>query len=313
MGNVIFRAGNILARGADMTVLPCSDLGLISAETKSHLEHYGISPPGALSLGSISVRSFPGSVSITKWIAFAASVANRSSSTAVIRQIGQELGDYISVQPEIRVVESPLLGTGVGGLEVAAAGLALRDGFQTSCQVPAVLFIYCFYSDLVKQLNGTRSDTNAKEITTASSGASVWGVFIAHGRNDNAAAEQLYDALGQGIRVFLDNRSLQPGDDWDLELPQALRQSAVTVVLVSSSTGSSHYQREEIAAAIQRARTDPARHCVIPVVLDPDGVGTDLPYGLGVKQRIEVRNTADLHAAAKRIVDATARLGRNRS
>jgi hypothetical protein len=132
MGSVIFRAGNVLARGADLTVLPCSDKGHISAETRSHLERYGLPLPGAVTFGSIQVIPFPGPSSITSWIAYAASVSNRSSVVAAIGDIGSRLGEHISAHPNIRVIESPLLGTGVGGLDVVEAGSSLRHGFEAS-------------------------------------------------------------------------------------------------------------------------------------------------------------------------------------
>lgn len=311
MGNVIFRTGNILARGADLTVLPCSNKGHISAETRTHLERYSISPPSTIPYGSVNVIRFPGPASITKWIAFAASVANRSSSTAVIRHIGGKLSEHVEALPDVRVVESPLLGTGVGGLDVVEAGLALRDGFQSTCRIQAVFFIYCFHSAIVRLLNGAPSEPTSRDLNAFAAAESVWDVFIVHSREDKAAADQLYDALSGRLRVFLDTCCLQPGDDWDIEIPAALRQSAVIVVLVSSSTGDAYYQREEIAEAIRSARAEPKVHRVIPIVIAPDTVGDALPYGLGLKQRIDVHNTEDLQTTvASAIVQARARLGR---
>lgn len=307
MGSVIFRPGNILARGADLTVLPCSDEGHISAETRSHLERYGLPLPGAVTFGSIRIIEFPGPSSITRWIAYAASVSKRSSGVAAIGEIGRRLGEHVSAHPDVRVVESPLLGTGVGGLDIVEAGSALRRGFEASAPSDVVLFIYCFHSPLVKLLNEGFSQTIGGSTSSPQAGA-VWDVFIAHSSRDAVAAEQLYDALAGHLRVFLDTRCLRPGDDWDLELASALGQSAITAVLVSSSTDGSYYQREEIALAIKRAHADPRSHRVIPVLLGPDEPAVDLPYGLTLKQGIRLRTGDDLTAITTQIVEARGRL-----
>ena len=307
MGSVIFRTGNILARGADLTVLPCSDRGHISAETRSHVEHHGLPLPGAVTFGSIRVIPFPGSSSITKWIAYAASVSNRSSGVAAIGGIGRRLAEHVSAHPDVRVVESPLLGTGVGGLDIVEAGSSLRNGFEASAPLSVVLFIYCFHSRLVKLLNGSSGQTIGGSTPSPQAG-SVWDVFIAHSSGDTATAERLHDALAEHLRVFLDTRCLRPGDDWDLELAAALSQSAITVVLVSPSTGGSYYQREEIALAVKRARADPTSHRVIPVLLLSDTGEVDLPYGLTLKQSIVLGTSQDLGAVATQIVDARERL-----
>ena len=52
------------------------------------------------------------------------------------------------------------------------------------------------------------------------------------------------------FRVFLDSRSLVPGDDWDQAIAQAQTESAISLILVSSNTENAYYQREEVASAI---------------------------------------------------------------
>jgi hypothetical protein len=79
------------------------------------------------------------------------------------------------------------------------------------------------------------------------------------------------------MRVSIDRRSLLPGEDWNSRIPAAHKQSAVTLVLISSSTDSAYYQQEEIAAyqqeeiaaAIDWSRHAPASHQLLELKM-PD-------------------------------------------
>jgi len=92
-----------------------------------------------------------------------------------------------------------------------------------------------------------------------------YDIFLAHTAADATVAGELYDLLQGKARVFLDFKCLQPGTPWDLELPAAQRGSLMTVVLISASTPSAWYQREEIASAIAESRRPGSRHRIVPV------------------------------------------------
>lgn len=132
-----------------------------------------------------------------------------------------------------------------------------------------------------------------------------WDVFIAHAGADTATAEALYLAIGARARVFLDSKVLLPGDDWDLELPQAQRRSFMTVALIGEGYEAAYYFRVEIAAAISLARLDAQRHRVVPVYLR-GAAGRDAaqPYGLNLKHGIEWPTAGGVQAVAERIVQA---------
>ncbi len=117
----------------------------------------------------------------------------------------------------------------------------------------------------------------------------VWeyDFFIAHAGPDTDAAEELYNLLLPGARVFLDSKTLLPGDDWDRELALAQKDSLISVVMISSRSGDAYYQREEIAAAISMAREDKKRHRVVPVYLEEIS-GDEVPYGLRVKHALSI-------------------------
>jgi hypothetical protein len=129
-----------------------------------------------------------------------------------------------------------------------------------------------------------------------------WDFFIAHSGKDKQAAEELYDYLARDFRVFLDSRTLKYGDDWDLELPRAQRNSKITVVLVSNHTESSYYERIEISEAIGMARADAARHRVVPCFLERGAAKReDIPYGLRLKHGISLEEAGGLKQVAEKL------------
>jgi len=129
-----------------------------------------------------------------------------------------------------------------------------------------------------------------------------WDFFIAHAGRDKKAAETLYDLLSKDSRVFLDSRSLLLGDNWDLKLPEAQRNSLVTVVLISSHTEKGYYQREEIAAAIDLARTTD-EHRVVPVYLSGQAAAANsVPYGLRLKHGITLSDEFVIDDLAEALV-----------
>jgi hypothetical protein len=129
-----------------------------------------------------------------------------------------------------------------------------------------------------------------------------WDFFIAHAGADSGIAESLYERLACNYHVFLDSRSLLPGDDWDLTLATAQSRSRITVVIISSNTTTAYYQREEIAAAIALARDDVQSHRVIPVFVDDSARETSgVPYGLRLKHSISISASGGLEGAAQHL------------
>ena len=134
-----------------------------------------------------------------------------------------------------------------------------------------------------------------------------WDVFLAHAGPDAAVAEELFETLaGRGVRVFLDKRGVGLGLDWDQEIPRALRRSAVIAALVSERSGDAFYQREEVRAAIQRARQDPWIR-LVPIPLGGVKGWEDQIYGLGLKQALiptgEVKNSYGMYDSARDILN----------
>jgi serine/threonine protein kinase len=131
---------------------------------------------------------------------------------------------------------------------------------------------------------------------------SKWDLFLAHAGCDSAMAEQMFALLDPQVRVFLDSKRLRFGDDWDLALAQAQRESQVTVVLVSAAAEAAFYQREEIAAAIALARQDPLSHRVVPVYLDEASAARP-PYGLALKHGLKLGTTMAPQQVAQELIE----------
>lgn len=128
-----------------------------------------------------------------------------------------------------------------------------------------------------------------------------YDIFIAHAGPDTETAEALYSLLQGQTHVFVDSKSLRPGDRWDVVLPEAQRNSRITVVLVSAATPKAFYQEEEIAAAIDLARR--AEHRVVPVFLDSRPLHEDVPYGLRRLHAALIKDHSDLKPLAQQLVE----------
>src|SRR6476620_4950997 len=136
-----------------------------------------------------------------------------------------------------------------------------------------------------------------------------WDFFIAHASVDAPIAEQLYDLLAGSAKVFLDSRSLELGDNWDLALATAQRQSRITVVLVTQNTDPAYYQRVEVAQAINMSRDLTGDHRVIPLYVDEASTkGISAEYGLNLKHGLFLSSTVTLETAAFRLLATLKRL-----
>ncbi|MEZ4434382.1 MAG: TIR domain-containing protein [bacterium] len=133
----------------------------------------------------------------------------------------------------------------------------------------------------------------------------AYDIFLAYSGQTRAFAERLYDTLVRkhAKSVFLDVRSLVPGDTWDIVIPDAQARARATCVIASPATARGWYQREEIIQAIRRARKEGSAHRIIPILLDgmdPE----DMPYGLGRLHGITVGRGDTAGGVAARIVAA---------
>jgi len=113
-------------------------------------------------------------------------------------------------------------------------------------------------------------------------------VYIVAARTEDAVAEALHSRLVRArVTPWYPRIDVLPGDNWDEEIPKALQQVILVVVLVGQ-TQLDHYRSEDVARALDFARKKKTR--VVPVLLD--GATSDhLPYGLFRVREIEVQST----------------------
>jgi hypothetical protein len=96
-------------------------------------------------------------------------------------------------------------------------------------------------------------------------------VFLCHGSEDKATVRDIYFKLRQdGVRPWLDEEEILPGQDWDTEIRRAVRRShAILVCLSSRSVRKEGYLQKEIRLALDAADEKPdGTIFIIPVKLD---------------------------------------------
>ena len=127
-------------------------------------------------------------------------------------------------------------------------------------------------------------------------------IFLSYSRADEALLERLAEDLGsRGERVWWD-RLLEPGDDWRVVTTQALAEAKALIVILSPTSLTSRFIREEWATAMAGSKR------VIPVLTN--GVRPhDLPDGLAQVHAINVDE--GYGAAIDQIASAVRRLERS--
>ncbi len=119
--------------------------------------------------------------------------------------------------------------------------------------------------------------------------------FIIHASADKDFAKRLYTLLDCNSRIFLDKQSLKLGDEWDQEIPHALANSRISLILLSTQIEEAYYARAEIQRAIALSRDKKQQHRVVPILINTDFEAIAASaYGLELKHSINVENPDDL-------------------
>jgi len=84
-------------------------------------------------------------------------------------------------------------------------------------------------------------------------------VFLCHASADKPAVRGLYKRLvADGVDAWLDAESLIPGQNWQVEIPKAIRESDVVIVCLSEkSINKEGYVQKEIKSALDVADEKP--------------------------------------------------------
>jgi formylglycine-generating enzyme required for sulfatase activity len=112
-------------------------------------------------------------------------------------------------------------------------------------------------------------------------------VFLCHASQDKPTVWKLYRYLTQhGIKPWLDQEDLLPGEDWEVEIPRAIYASDVILVCLSkNSVNKEGMVQKEITFALDKAQEKPEGAIfIIPVKLEE----CDIPKRLSRYQWVDL-------------------------
>jgi hypothetical protein len=112
-------------------------------------------------------------------------------------------------------------------------------------------------------------------------------VFLIHAHLDRETVRDLYACIAQaGIRAWLDTERLQPGQDWEYEIRNAIRRSDVILVCLSERFNRrGGYRHKELRIALEKVDLLPDGGVfIIPVRLEK----CDTPGALRRWQRVDL-------------------------
>lgn len=124
-------------------------------------------------------------------------------------------------------------------------------------------------------------------------------VFLCHSSGDKPTIRNLYKRLREeGFEPWLDEEILLPGQDWQREIPKAVRDSDVVIVCLSpTSINKAGYVQKEIKYALDAADEQPEGTIfIIPLKLEQ----CDIPERLQRWQWVELFT----EKGYKRLIDA---------
>src|SRR4026208_66763 len=95
-------------------------------------------------------------------------------------------------------------------------------------------------------------------------------VFLCHASTDKPAVRELYLRLKKdGVDAWLDKEKLLPGQDWELEIRKAVRESEVVVVCLSKQFNQAGFRQKEVRLALDTAMEKPEGEIfIIPARLE---------------------------------------------
>src|SRR5215208_7001400 len=84
-------------------------------------------------------------------------------------------------------------------------------------------------------------------------------VFLCHSKDDKSKVRNLYRRLcDDGFDAWLDEEKIMPGQEWDLEIRKAMRETDIVIVCLSkNSITKAGYVQKEIRFALDIASEQP--------------------------------------------------------
>ena len=112
-------------------------------------------------------------------------------------------------------------------------------------------------------------------------------VFLIHAHSDKEVVHKLYTRImNDGVDAWLDTKKLQPGQDWQSEIRNALLRCDVVIVCLSQGFNKQQgYRHEELKLALEKANFLPDDEIfIIPVRLEK----CDMPESLRHLHRVDL-------------------------
>ncbi|MEM7585631.1 MAG: toll/interleukin-1 receptor domain-containing protein [Acidobacteriota bacterium] len=136
-----------------------------------------------------------------------------------------------------------------------------------------------------------------------------YDVFVAYGGPDAPHARALYEALVEQLgedRVFLDKE--QPlGTHWQQGVPEALDNSLLAALVISSTPHNGWYDKDEIVTAIDKQRHD--EQTLVPVWVDGEPQrDSEKPFGIRALTGLDVPSEGGMDKAAKKLLGRLAKI-----
>lgn len=158
---------------------------------------------------------------------------------------------------------------------------ALSKFFQTYCRRTQVQQLEMEPSDFIAELRtrwgkeqSSHRSVPSRDTPAESAPAASPTIFISYMREDIDAARRLYTAItGVGGDVWLDERRLQPGDAWEVDILSAIRRDVrlfIPIISTNTERVEEGYVFREWNEAVKRMASIPRRRFIVPVIVDPD-------------------------------------------
>jgi len=116
-------------------------------------------------------------------------------------------------------------------------------------------------------------------------------IFLIHAHSDRETVHKLYQRLVKdGLNVWLDAERLQPGQDWQYEIRNALLKCDVVIVCLTRNFDKQQhgYRHEELKLALEKANFLPSDEVfIIPARLEQ----CDMPQSLRHLHRVDLFKT----------------------
>ena len=112
-------------------------------------------------------------------------------------------------------------------------------------------------------------------------------IFLIHAHSDRETVRKLYQRLvSDGLNVWFDAERLQPGQDWQNEIRDALLKCDMVIVCLSKAFDKQQgYRHEELKLALEKANFLPSDEIfIIPVRLEK----CDMPESLRHLHRVDL-------------------------